>query len=230
MSCHICGSLEATRGEVAQTACRIAKNLGAILHATEHVDEGVRQHVGQMAGGGENLVVVVDIHFQHVRPDRLPHRQYPFDRVRVRLRYWGDDDSPAFEQSLDRRVDATVLRPCDGMRGHEPRQPGAEHGSSRRHDTALCAADIGDDRVIADSVANAFEYRADSAERNRHDDHVRAGHRARGIDVESVDHTEGDGTLEIRRATARTHDLSDFSEPSQVAGKRTPDKARADDA
>ena len=46
------------------------------LTAIEHVHQGVSEHVGQVAGGGQHLVVMSGIHLQNLGADCAPHGAY----------------------------------------------------------------------------------------------------------------------------------------------------------
>ena len=54
-----------------------------IIAPHQHVDQGVGQHVRQVAAGSQYLVVLYDRHDQDVGAGRLPHGAHSRQRRRV---------------------------------------------------------------------------------------------------------------------------------------------------
>ncbi len=52
-------------GEVTEAAGGIAEDFHPLLHPPQHVHQGIGEHVRQMGGGGEHLVVMRHLHLGH---------------------------------------------------------------------------------------------------------------------------------------------------------------------
>ena len=223
MSCHICGIAGGDAGEIPEATRRVAEHLHPLLHAPEHVHQGVGQHVRQVARGRQHLVVVLGrpsrghplptaCHMSRTRVDGVGLAS-PSTGVRITRR-------PSNRCSIDGRLHAAVLGSGDGMtrvRSFRARQADRRRSGPLRCTLALGAADVGDDGTLSHESRGEWP--------SMHVGHGTQGHR-RGrscrrrrtafgrIRVESIDDAELDAPARGWRCCGCSRRTS----PDQIPG------------
>ena len=107
-------------GEVPKAAGGVAEDLVVLAHARQGVHQAEGEHVGQVAGGGQDLVVVGDVHEGDLGATGPPHGGHPLDGRGLRLGQGGQDDPSVLVELGKGGLHAAALGPGDGVTRHQP--------------------------------------------------------------------------------------------------------------
>ena len=135
-------------GEVAEAAGGIVEDLAVLAALGQGVHQIEGQQMRQMAGRGEDLVVVLDGHVLDIGPYGAPE---PIDLVQIGrqgLFQRCEDDLVTIEQRRVGRRHAAAFGAGDGMTRHEAQRLAGEGLTRGAHHVALGAADVGEDGAL----------------------------------------------------------------------------------
>ena len=176
--------------EITETAGGIAEDLQVLAALGQGVDQGEGQQVRQVAGGRQNLVVMLDLHVLDVRAQRAPQAVDQRQRVGIGLRGGRENHLVPAEQGRLRRGHSALLGTRDRMPRYQvPRHP-AERGTRGTHDIALGAANVGQYSLAQVELRQVGQHPLHRQDRHRQLDHVGADAGATKILLATVNHAE----------------------------------------
>ncbi|MCY1425077.1 hypothetical protein D9M71_408560 [compost metagenome] len=160
--------------EVAEAAGGITEDFQIFTALGQRIDQREGQQVRQVAGGGQHLVVMLDLHVLDVRAEFAPKAADQGHGLGVGVFQRSEDHLVAAIEVRPGRLHPALLGAGDGMPRHETRRHATEGDPRGAHHVALGAADIGE-HGIAEVVAGEFgQHPLHGQDRHRQLDHVGA--------------------------------------------------------
>jgi len=163
--------------EIAKAARGIFDDLrlSHLLEVTRGADDRVGDQMRQMAGDGEDAVVMLGRHRLDPRAEPAPEFGDALDRDRIRA-FGGRDDAPAVaKQRRKARFGAAPFGTGDRMRRDHRRA--RQRVGQRADDLGLATADVADDRIRWQFGHELARDVAHDADRHAEDHEVRVDHR-----------------------------------------------------
>ena len=201
--------------------------LGDQAQVERRANDGVCDQMGDMAGDGQDQIVMLRRHDLDVGAKRLPEPRQALDRGRLGV-FRRCEDAPAVDEKLgEAGVGAGVLGAGDRMRGNEidtgrhVRRQVAKHGS-------FDGADIRQDGARFEVGADFAGDGAECADRDAEDHQVGVGNRGGGGIDDLIDNAQLLDALPCRFGPRCRHDGLDDTERARCACDRRADQADAD--
>ena len=134
-------------GKVSEASRGIAEDLQVFAALGQRINQGKGQHVRQMTGGCQYLVMVLDIHVFDIGTQLAPQQVDARQRRSIRLRQRGQDHFVATKQIGLGRLHPTLFGTGNRMSRHQARQAPLQHTTRGTHHAALGTAHIGQHRI-----------------------------------------------------------------------------------
>jgi len=184
--------------------------------------------MGQMAGLGQYLIMVIRRHLQHFRAHGSPDRPHFGGGRRVGDLGGGEDYPVVPVQVRIGGADAALFLAGNGVAGHEAGVVLAQ-GLARRGDhIAFDAAAVGDDRRAGQTRLQRRQHRAHGRDRGGDKYQIGAFDGLSQILTAFVDHAQGNPLLQGSRRAGTGHDGSRQPVFARGGSKGATDQAQAD--
>ncbi|MCY1291780.1 hypothetical protein D9M70_409800 [compost metagenome] len=212
-------------GEIAKAASSVAEDLQVLAALGQRVDQAEGQQVRQVAGRGQHLVVVLDLHVLDIGAQGAPQPVDQLQRLHIGVSQRREDHLVATKQLAVGRLHPTLFRAGDRMAGHEARRQAAESLTRGAHHIALGAADIGEDCPAQIQLGQFGQQFLHGQDRHRQLDHVGAQAGGGQVGFTAVDHAQ------FHRQAARlgiqvdAHHLAEQALLTQALGEGAADQA-----
>ena len=196
----------------------------------QHIDEGIGQHMGQMAGGGQYFVMSRRVHFGNIGPRCLPHGARLGKRGGIGPGNGGEDNPATPKERIGGCLDATFFGAGDGMGRDQIAGYFSKGGLRRSEDTALGASAIGNDGIGGDAAYHGAEHHLHGPERYGDDDHIGVRHGLGHIGFEPVDDAKGNRLFQVRFLSSTSDDVPAGAHFTQSPRQRAANRPDPDDA